>query len=86
MKWDKMPGRLQPEKKVVPLGRAASIYLPGPYCNKGHKRTAKNTNWGTQRLDGGKYVYRVARCKICASLTRKIYYQKVMALSRADDR
>lgn len=61
------------------MGRPAAIYLPGPYCRNGHKRTVKNTRWRTLRMYG-KYEYRTARCAICearAQLARNSYHKKL---------
>jgi hypothetical protein len=63
-------------------GRTAGIYLPMPYCKNGHKRNAKNTIWRTQSQRGGKYIYQVARCAICASSTQRRYYVQVVSPKR----
>jgi hypothetical protein len=63
-------------------GRIAGIYLPKPYCKNGHRRNAKNTIWRTQRQHGGKYVYLVARCAICASHAQRRYYVQVISPRR----
>lgn len=55
------------------MARPAQIYLPGPYCSKGHRRTEKNTDWNYHKINGRMYL--MARCKICVSAQRKLYYQ-----------